>query len=1109
MPPTNLTEVVLKNVKGQRSSMQSKQIHDVQKMAEKEKQKMQSDTSIVKALTVGSKFKEKSYPSISKQDHRALAEGRQLPATYFRCNSTDIECNQIFSKCDFKDKMLKNPDGDDDQKSRIHIYISAKNVQNDKCIGYSDLLKRMERKSSNENVGTFHIETSFPVITKALEKNKSDMHCGVHNSNSDVSLFEAESKLCIKEILDFKRYLTKTTIFENNCPHIIVQSFPDMKVSISIFSGKEIFNLKFSFPSTLFGRIRTWTESLCKDVPTCQDDSVTHWLHFHETLNKQCDAQELVNSDINRNYNDSCTKQSICLVAIILKHLKVELQRTILASFFSSTNTFLPAEVKSLQVEKHPLCSRKQDQLNSCTDRTSRQNSEFCKKEETYPVFVSSKFMGSIGFELQNEWQRRRFSRSLREDESTFLNRGTLFHNQKSRICKGRHVRRHHLLCKGSEVFGTYLRSVSPKNSMKKQTLVAQCLILLQGAFDYSSLNKMYCCNIKKTEYLLGANHRFWSYFPAHPQLKGEKVNSKCINQEMSVTPVNQEKKKPHKMFNSSFRGESLKDFPFVLCANKKHGTTRCRKYITSTNEVTNEVTYTMKKYLDTSGYINSDRKECDRSKELQINVHNFLSKTSFSIFDTYEKIPLATNSEDFDQIPFVNQDNSVQKTLSEENAVTSSKVIHNLPTKLNDILILLDQSETTMEKSNSLLLQDNQPNKPEYCKKIDTYSPCLANKKMEDQNTYSNCENAFLSSSNVYQSVTLPLDSSSFVNKDRKVSEDGHCGSSSSADKQNQNENIHATIQYPPSGSPTITDTYFQLQAKETEQFSLQGHTATNEAVSSEPATLKQHLEYVKQREDISDEQMHVTNESQCETVMNDLIMSYSADESKTFIAAEEELKMHLSVLDNGCLQDVKDKYLPLENKITYEFELKRKFDIVLEELHMFHEISKGDENNLSSLETNSHNNYCELNNFEGIDENVTSVSQKQICISSPISGTIEGQNITESNESSLNEKLSIENEDQKVTEEYCISRLSGEELYHSPVAEGYFDAAYKKPYTWDPAFLSCALKEQNYNLQKEGGYFLSREVIRLQPLKTCKGPIRIGLSKKARPKQLHPYLK
>ncbi|XP_009883657.1 PREDICTED: RAD51-associated protein 2 [Charadrius vociferus] len=348
--------------------------------------------------------------------------------------------------------------------------------------------------------------------------------------------------------------------------------------------------------------------------------------------------------------------------------------------------------------------------------------------------------------------------------------------------------------------------------------------------------------------------------------------------------------------------------------------------------------------------YIDADRKECVKSKELQINSDNFLSKKSFSLFDTYEKIPLTTDSEDFDQIPI----------------------------------------------------------------------------------------------------------------------------------------------------------------AKETVQFSLQGHTQTNKAVSLEPATLKQHLEYVKEQEEISDEQMHETNESQCETVMNDLIMSYSEDESKTFIAAEEKLKMHLSVMNNGCLEDVKDKYLPLGNKITYEFELKRKFDLVLEELRMFHEISKGNENNLSSLETNLQNNYCELNNSKGTDENVTSVSQKKICVSSPICGAIEGQNITDSNESSLNENITNENKDQKVSKEYCISRLSSEELLHSPITEGNFDAAYKKPYTWDPAFLSCRLlKEQNYNLHKEGGYFLSHEVIRVQPLKTCKGPIRIGLSRKARPKQLHPYLK
>uniref|UniRef100_A0A663EXA9 RAD51 interacting motif domain-containing protein n=1 Tax=Aquila chrysaetos chrysaetos TaxID=223781 RepID=A0A663EXA9_AQUCH len=872
IPSTNLEEMDWNNFKGQPSLMQSKRIHGVQKMSEVEKQKLQNDKSSVKASTVGSEFKEKNYPSISKEEHSALAEGGKVSVTYFRDNSTDIECNQIFAENCFKDKVLENSDGDDDQKSKIHIYISAKNIQNEKCVSCNDLLKRMGRKSINEKAGTFHIQTSIPVITEALEKNKLDIHCGVHNSSSDTSLYEAESKLSAKEILDFKRYLTKNIIFESNCPPITVQNFPDKKVSCNIFRGKKMFKLKFSFQNMLFGWLRTWTESLYRDMPTCQGNSVTHWFNFCETLNEQCDAQELVKSNTNRNHNN---KICICLLAIISKHPKVKLIKTILASFFNNTDTLLPTGGKSI-----------------------------------------------------------------------------------------------------------------------------------------------------------------------------------------------------------------FKAFPFVLCENEKHETTGCRNCITSTNEVTNEVTYTMKKYLGTSSCINADRRECVRSKELQTNSHNFLSKKYFSIFDTYEKIPLTTDSEDFDQIPVVIQDNSVKKKLSEENAVTSSKEVPNLPAKSNDALILPEQSKTTMEKCISLLLQDSQTNKPEFCKKIDTYSPHLANKKekVEDQNPYLNFENLFPSSSNVYQSITLPLDRSSFVNKDRVVSEDGHCRSSSSADKQKQSEKIHATVQYPSTGSPAMPDTYLQLQAKETVQFSLQGHTQTNKAVK---------------QEEINDEQMHVTNESQCETVMNDLIMSYSEDESKTFIAAEEELKMHLTIMNNGCLEDVKDKYLPLENKITYEFELKRRFDLVLEELHMFHEISKGNENNLSSLETNSHNNYCELNNSEGLDENVTSVPQKKLCISSPISGTIEGQNITDSSESSLNEKISNENEDQKVSKEYCISRLSSEELLHLPIAEG----KHMK--------LLAIMLISKFKFQAIFGYFLSHEVVRVQPLKTCKGPIRIGLSRKARPKQLHPYLK
>ncbi|XP_057287900.1 uncharacterized protein LOC130611299 [Pezoporus wallicus] len=273
----------------------------------------------------------------------------------------------------------------------------------------------------------------------------------------------------------------------------------------------------------------------------------------------------------------------------------------------------------------------------------------------------------------------------------------------------------------------------------------------------------MYCCNIAKVQHLIGANLGFWSHFPARSELKFAKVNCRFANWEISA----KQEKKPSEVFNSFFHGKVFKPFPFALCETKKHETIGYRTVMTSTNEVTDEVMYTMKKYLGTSGCINTDRKEYVKSEELQINSHNFISKKFFSVFDTYEKIPLTTDSEEFDQLLVVNHDNSAKKGLFEENAVTSSEKVHNLPAKSNDVLILPEQSKPAMEKRHSFSLQDNQP---EYFKQTDTYSPHLTNEeKLENQNAYLNFENVFPSSLNVYLSGTLPLDSSCFVNNDRE----------------------------------------------------------------------------------------------------------------------------------------------------------------------------------------------------------------------------------------------------------------------------------------------------------------------------------------------------
>uniref|UniRef100_A0A8C9FZK5 RAD51 interacting motif domain-containing protein n=1 Tax=Pavo cristatus TaxID=9049 RepID=A0A8C9FZK5_PAVCR len=1094
MPSANLKEMVGKTLEGQPTLMQSKQIYDVQKMSEVGNQKLQSDKNIVKASSVGSEFEEKNDQSTNKQKHSAVAKGGKLPVTYIRDNSTDPECNQIFAESDFK--VLENSDDDEDQKSRIHIYISAKKVQNKKFISVMDILRRMGGKSSHENT-TFHVLTSIPAISEALEKNKLDLHYGLHDSNSDISLQEAESKLFTNKILDIKRYLIDNLIFESSCTPIVVHHFPDIKVSSSVTREKKTFKMQFSFQNFLFGVLRTQTKLLAEGMLMCQADNTMHWFDICVALNEQCDTRELVKSSIGASHRN---KTRICLLAIISKHLKVKLQKKIITSIFNRKNALLPTEGKSVRVEKHASHGRKQMQLNSHTETDLRQNTDYYKKYETYPCTVSSKFEDSINFDFHNEHQKRYFSRSSGNENSIFLTKRIFFHNQSSGLPKGRFVRRHHLLSRRSERFhSTYLESVSHRKDMKKQTLVAKCLILLKDNCDHSSLEKMHYYNIKEIRYLIRVNLRCSSYLPACSQLRFEKVNKKCSNQQVPVTTMKWTKNKPSKMFYSYFHGERLGALPLNLRDNKEHKTSKYRNCL----KTTKEIIYEMKKFSDIFNCIKAVRKENYKPKELQINSHYFLSKKSLPLSDTYKKIPLNCDSEDFDQILPVHQYNSVKKLSTAQNTVTSSENTHNLSAKSKDVLTLPEQSKTTTEKCSSLLLQDSQTSKPEYCKSVDAYTLHLVNEKefVEFPDTYLNSGNIFPSSLSGYLYITSLLPRNSFVNKDGVVGEDRHARISLNADKQKQLEKNDATTSYLCTRSPTVTYAYLQLQARETVYFSLQGHTETNKAVSLDPATLKQHLEYVKEQEEISDEQMHVTNERQCETVMNDLIMSYSEDEAETFIAGKEKLKMHLSLMNNGCLGDVKDEYLPSENKITYEFELKRKFDLVLEELHIFHEISKEDENNLSSVETNSHNNHSELISSEGIEENIESVSEKKTYISSPVCATIKGENITDSNERLLNEKISLENENTEASKEYYISRLSSEELLHSPIAEGKYMKLLSAP--------NALLVEECEKISRYLGYFLSHEVTRVQPLKTCKRPIRIGLSKKARPQKLHPYLK
>ncbi|XP_034622800.1 RAD51-associated protein 2 [Trachemys scripta elegans] len=482
-----------------------------------------------------------------------------------------------------------------------------------------------------------------------------------------------------------------------------------------------------------------------------------------------------------------------------------------------------------------------------------------------------------------------------------------------------------------------------------------------------------------------------------------------------------------------------------------------------------------------------------------------------FSIFDTYEKIPLSTDSEEMDQIPLVRQINPNNEKYIEESTVASIKNIHNVPAK-SDVCILPELSTTSIVNGNSELLPDSRN------------SQHLENeiKYVHFLNTGFNYGNIFHCFLDNGQCSTLPFSCGPFTDKDVVLkTEEGHCRSSLSDDTKKLCEEMNSILQYQIVRSSEVSNNkmYFKVQREETMTFSLDEDIQKDRnfcTLNSKPMTIKQNLEDLQAVGEISSGQHYITNKNQHQTILHgsrstNLILSYSKDESAICVASGDKLIPHLSIMDNGCFEDMTDQHLPSESKNIFEFEMKSKFDLVLEELCMFHEISKEHENKLSKVERNTiQENPQELNNSEGIDENLKSVSQTKVCISFPIYGTAAGQNITKNNQSSCKGKILNRNVKQKVPHEFCSSSVSDEELLYSLSEEDYVDSGCKNRFPWDPVFLSHTfMKERRDGLQKERGNYLSHEIIRVQPLKTCSGPIRIGLSRKAKPKKLHPYLK
>uniref|UniRef100_A0A8C6QFF2 RAD51 associated protein 2 n=1 Tax=Nannospalax galili TaxID=1026970 RepID=A0A8C6QFF2_NANGA len=205
-----------------------------------------------------------------------------------------------------------------------------------------------------------------------------------------------------------------------------------------------------------------------------------------------------------------------------------------------------------------------------------------------------------------------------------------------------------------------------------------------------------------------------------------------------------------------------------------------------------------------------------------------------------------------------------------------------------------------------------------------------------------------------------------------------------------------------------------------------------------------------------------------------------------------------------NECFQGLTANCLSTETlTIAKDFEMKSKFDLVLEELRMFHEISK--ENEIpSNVEMNNRkeNHFGESNDIEEtkmeIEKELKLVETNKTYTSFLHCDMKAGPNKHKIYQGLFRWKTIPNNGGQEVPNEYCCPRSEEHLLCSTPEEDC------KKPLPQRPAFSPDGCKGEKYNYLLRGG-----GISRIQPLKTCNRPIRVGLSRKARPKQLHPHLK
>ncbi|XP_075717189.1 RAD51-associated protein 2 isoform X2 [Rhinoderma darwinii] len=180
-----------------------------------------------------------------------------------------------------------------------------------------------------------------------------------------------------------------------------------------------------------------------------------------------------------------------------------------------------------------------------------------------------------------------------------------------------------------------------------------------------------------------------------------------------------------------------------------------------------------------------------------------------------------------------------------------------------------------------------------------------------------------------------------------------------------------------------------------------------------------------------------------------------------------------------------------------TTDFEMKAQFDLVLEELKMFHMIEEEKVEHLKREQGNSQEHTC--SNTEELQDIINEKFPRNIEI---VGG--ESEVIVTKKENICDRKITTVVREQEVPQQNMSPYpLNGESLHSVDIVENI-----PKALSWTPAFPESSHRELSITSHTEKAVTFSHGIGRVTPLKTRTGPLRIGLSKKAKIKQLHPYL-